>query len=391
MRFLCACTFVSLALALPVFAVYAPIPEQEQGKAWSASLRGGVSYDSNIFGAPNNEIHSWVYSVAPRLKYNQSVTNQLFVSAGYELDMDYFDNRPGSKTLFSHLLDGRAAYAFSPVTTLDLSDTYDISKNPAALLAGVPVNTDQSFKSNQFDAHLATSPLPKAGVVFKFRTINYRYDDSFLAGELDRTENLFGLEGNYAVLPELKAATEYRYQEINYDTAGGTKDKTSNFFLVGGDYALGRQYTAGVRVGVEDRDRESQRSTTAPYVELSAKYDYASRSFISAGYTYSLEEVSDVVTYTDEKVNQFFVNMQHALSALIVASGSFDFEPSVLQGRRGFNNANETTTRLGFALTYLPSKNWALTASYDYDRVSSDVKSREFTRNRTGVSATYSF
>lgn len=391
MRFFCACILVSLASALPVFAVYAPIPEQEQGKAWSASLRGGVSYDSNIFGAPSNEIHSWVYSVSPQLKYNQSVTSQLFVSAGYELDMDYFDNRPGTKTLFSHLFNGRAAYAFSPVTTFDLSDTYDISKNPSALLAGVPVNTDQSFKSNQLDAHLATSPLPKAGVLFKFRSTNYRYDGSFLAGQLDRTENLFGLEGNYAVLPEIKAAAEYRYQEINYDTAGGTKDKTSHFFLAGADYALGKQYTASFRAGFEDRSRKSQRSTTTPYAELSAKYDYADHSFVSAGYAYSLEEVSDVVTYTDEKVNQFFLNVQHALSALVIASASLDYEPSVLQGRRGFRNADETTTRLGLALTYLPTKNWALTASYDYDQVSSDVKSREFTRNRTGVNATYSF
>ncbi|HTQ29778.1 MAG TPA: outer membrane beta-barrel protein [Opitutaceae bacterium] len=391
MRFLCACIAASLFFALPVWAVYAPIPEQEQGKAFSASLRGGFSYDSNIFGAPTNEIHSWVYSVAPRLKYNQSVTDQLFVSAGYELDLDYFDNRPGTKALFSHLLDGRAAYAFSPVTTLDLSDTYDISKNPAALLAGAPVNTNQSYKSNEFDGRFQTSPLPKAGVALKFRSLNFRYDDNFLAGELDRTESLFGLEGTYAVLPEVKAAAEYRYQDIHYDTAGGTKNKGSNFFLAGADYALGKQYTASARVGFEQRHRDSQRDTTAPYAELSGKYDYADRSYVSAGYAYSLEEVSDVVTYTDEKVNQFFFNVQHAVSALIVASASLDYEPAVLEARRGFHNANEDTTRAGLALTYLPTKNWSITASYDYDRVSSDVKSRELTRHRTGLSATFSF
>lgn len=391
MRFFSACAVLCLVVSPPAFAVYAPIPEQEQGKAWSASLRGGVSYDSNIFGAPTDEIHSWVYSIAPRLKYNQSVTDQLFVSAGYELDLDYFNNRPGTKALFSHRLDGRAAYAFSPVTTLDLSDTYDISKNPAALLAGAPVNTNQSYKSNQFDGRLQTSPLPKAGVVFKFRSLNYRYDDGFLAGELDRIENLFGFEGNYAVLPELKAAAEYRYLNIHYDTAGGTKNKDSNFLLAGADYALGRQYTASIRAGFEQRHRESQRDITAPYAELSGKYDYADRSFISAGYAYSLEEASDVVTFTDEKVNQFFVNVQHAVSALVVASASLDYEPAVLEARRGFANANEDTTRAGLALTWLPTKNWSLTASYDYDRVSSDVKSRELTRHRTGLDATYSF
>ncbi len=391
MRFFCACAIAVLVSIRPAFAVYAPIPVQEQGKAWSASLLGGLAYDSNIFGAPNHEIHSWVYTVSPSLKYNQSVTEQMFVSGGYRLDMDYFDNRPGTKALFSHDLNGRLAYAFSPVTTCDVSDTYDISKNPAALLAGVPVNTNQSYKSNEFNARVATSPLPKAGVVLKFRSLDYRYDDNFLAGELDRTETLAGFEGNYAVLPEIKAAAEYRYQDIHYDTAGGTKNKDSNFFLAGADYALGRQYTASARVGLEQRHRDSQRDATAPYAELSGKYDYADRSFVSAGYAYSLQEVSDVVTFTDEKVNQFFVNVQHAVSALVVASASLDYEPAVLQGRRGFRNADEDTTRAGVALTYLPTKNWSLTASYDYDNVSSDVKSREFTRHRTGVNATYSF
>ncbi|HZP61225.1 MAG TPA: outer membrane beta-barrel protein, partial [Opitutaceae bacterium] len=390
-RFFCVCIAAALIAAVPARAVYAPIPQQEQGKALSAYLRGGLAYDSNIFGAPNHEIHSWVYSVAPRLKYNQSVTDQLFVSAGYELDMDYFDNRPGTKALFSHLLDGRAAYAFSPVTSVDLSDTYNISKNPSALLAGVPVNTNQSFKSNEFDGRLLTNPLPKAGLVLKFRSLNYRYDDNFLASELDRTESVAGLEGNYAVLPELKAAAEYRYQDIRYDTAGGTKNKNSNFFLVGADYALGKQYTASARVGAEQRHRDGQRNTTAPYAELSGKYDYAERSFVSAGYAYSLEEVSDVITFTDEKVNQFFLNLQHAVSALVIASASVDYEPAVLEARRGFRNANEDTTRAGLALTYLPTKNWTITVSYDYDRVSSDVKSRELTRHRTGLTATYSF
>ena len=40
-----------LVTALPAWAVYAPVPEQDQGKAWTVSLTGGISEDTNIFAA----------------------------------------------------------------------------------------------------------------------------------------------------------------------------------------------------------------------------------------------------------------------------------------------------------------------------------------------------
>jgi hypothetical protein len=46
---------------------------------------------------------------------------------------------------------------------------------------------------------------------------------------------------------------------------------------------------------------------------------------------------------------------------------------------------HETTTRLGFALTYVARKNFTLSATYDYDDVSSDSASRNQLRTRVGV------
>ena len=83
--------------------------------------------------------------------------------------------------------------------------------------------------------------------------------------------------------------------------------------------------------------------------------------------------------------------MQHALSALIVGSAAVTYEPSQLQSRNGRPNVDETTTRLGLAATYLASKNWQVTASYDYDNINSDDPTRSQNRERGGVSATYAF
>jgi len=376
-------------LFLPVIAraVYAPIPEQEQGKALVVTIQLSAYHDSNIFGAATGAIDSMVYSLAPRLAFNASADPQTFVSASYQPRLDYFENRPTDKSLISHEVALRVAHAFSDITNVDLTDSFHIEKNPQSLLAGIPLNTDQSYTLNEFDGRFTTAPGPKTGAVFKYRNIYYDYDDAGLGRSLDRMEHLLGIEVNYKLVPEAAVVGEYRYQAIDYRHAGSLKDKTSNFLLTGLDYSLGKQVTLSARAGAEDRRRSGERSTTAPYVEATCRYDYSDQSFVAGGYTYSLTESDDPTLFTDTKMNQFFVNVQHALSAAIVTSASVTVAPSQLQGRRGVADVRETTTRLGFAVTYVARKNLTVSATYDYDDVSSDASNRDQLRSRVGVNA----
>ncbi|MDB6128890.1 MAG: hypothetical protein JWM35_2786 [Verrucomicrobia bacterium] len=377
--------------ALPAWAVYAPIPEQEQGKEWTVNLRADVSHDDNIFGAATGAISSTVYEFAPKISFHASVTDQTFLSASYELILDHFTDRPGDKTLDSHNLNARLAHAFSAETTIDLSDDYSIAKNPESLLAGIPINTDQSYKRNEFNGRFSTSLQAKLGGSVKFRSVNYRYDNGVLATSLDRTENLYGLAGTYDIVPEMKAVGEYRHETIDYRTGGSNKDKQTDFLIGGVDYAVAKSLTASARLGYQWRHRDNERSASAPYAEFSVKHDYAPGSYVSAGYVYTYEETSNVLIYNDTRVNRFFANIQHAISPLLVASASVDYEPSVLQGRRGFSNQDETTTRVGLALSYLPTKNWTVTAHFDRDKVDSGDTSRDQKRERFGLGATYAF
>ena len=382
---------VGLCTAVPVWAVYAPIPEPEQGQELTVTVLGSVYNDSNIFGAPSGAISSMVFEVAPKIDFNASLTAQTFASAYYRAAIDHYENRPGDKTLVSHDLYARLAHAFSPVTTLDLHENYVINQNPQSLLSGVTVNTDQSYKSNEFGGKYQTALGPRLGSEVKFNTLVYRYDDASLAASIDHTENLYGLALFYDLVPELMAVGEFRHQDILYRTLGDFKDKHTNFLIGGVDYAVAKTLKARILLGHQWRDREGAESSQAPYAELSMKYDYAESSFVSAGYVYTYEETTNQALYNDTLVNRIFFNVQHALSPLLVASAAVTYEPSELQSRGGKPDVAETTTRIGLALTYTPTKNWRATASFDYDNIDSDDPSRGQNRERVGVSATYSF
>ena len=386
-----ALIFGGLMAALPLRAVYAPIPEREQGKDLTFSVKGGVAYDSNIFGSATDERGSAIVTVAPRVAYNRSLTAQTFLSAAYALTLDYFDNRPGDDLLDSHDVTARLAHAFSKVTFIDLNEMLSVSRNPESLLPGQTLNTNQSFTRNQADGRFVTAMTPKISTTLKARSIVYDYHDNDLGRSLNRMENLYGVSGDYAILPEVRGVAEFRHQDIFYRTLGERKNKTSDYVMGGVDYDVARALSVVGRLGAEWRRRKAESDTTAPYAEFSAKYTYQEASFLTAGYVYTMEETSDPLRFNDTKVHRLFANLQHSITALIVGSGSLTYEPARLQGRGGTPGIAETTWRAGAALNYLPTKNWTISIGYDYDRVRSDEPSRQLRRQRVGLNATFAF
>ena len=316
-----------------VRAVYAPVPEPEQGKDLLVTLKAGVSYDSNLFGASDNEVDSAIFNVSPRITYQRSLTDQTFFQAGYGLGLDYFVDRPGEKLLDSHDATLRLAHALSRTTTIDVFNLVAVSRNPESALPGVgtlpgqTLNPDQSFTRNQLDGRFTTPLTPKATLTAKARTIYYEYRNAALGRSLDRIENLYGVSADYAVQPQTKAVAEYRRQDVFYRKEGETKNKSSDYLMAGADYSVAKKLAVSGRLGAEWRRREAERGTTSPYAELSGKYDYTERSYVVAGYGYTLEETSDTSRFTDTMVHRIFANVKHYLTARIAVAGSATFEP----------------------------------------------------------------
>jgi hypothetical protein len=303
-------------------------------------------------------------------------------------------DRPGDKGLDSHELKARIAHTFDPQTELELSDTYQIAKNPESLLPGLStvVNTDQSYRLNQLDGRFATGFTKRTGLTFKGRGMRYNYLDAGLSRSLDRVEYLAGIAANHALLPELQGVFEYRHLIIHYDSDGETKNKLSDFLLAGADHVLNARMSLSYRLGLEFRRRSGEQDEILPYAELGYKCDYSKGSYVSAGYGYSVEETSNIELYTDMSVNRFFVNLQQSVAPKIIATCSLNYAPSRLHGRLGVRpDQKETNTKVGLALIYQAAKNWSVSLTFDYDHIVSEDVSRNLDRNRGGLSARYIF
>jgi len=375
-------------------AFYAPIPVIEQGKPLTVYLSGTNYYDTNVFGAETGKVESMVYEVAPSFIFNAGVAQQSFLSLSYKLSVDYIPDRPGSKVLPSHDIGARVAHTFSADTEFDVTDSYVISRNPESLLPGVGtvLSGDQSYRRNQLDARLNTTLTQRNGVVFKTRVSSYDYDNFSLGQELNRNEFLGGVSLEHTVSPGMKVSTEYRYQAIEYTHQADAKNKYSHFLLFGAEDAVNDRTAFTAKAGGEYRERSGDTNILAPYVELGVKRDYGRGSFVSAGYSYSLEETSTIDLFDDMAVNRFFVNCEQAITPKLTGSASVDWEPSILEGRRNVSpNRNEVNTRIGLALIYRLEQELSFSATIDIDQINSDQPGRSLSRQRYGVSAKYAF
>ena len=173
---------------------------------------------------------------------------------------------------------------------------------------------------------------------------------------------------------------------------GQTKDKQSHFFLAGFDYNPTEKYLFSVKAGLEQRNRSGAPDDETPRVEAVVRYDYGEKSFVSGGYMLAIEEISNVVLYTDIEVHRFFVNLQHSLTAKTTGSLFFNVEPSTLLGRPGLSpNRDETTQRMGAALTLQPARGWTVSGTVDVDVTDSADTFRDLDRTRFGIDLRYSF
>jgi len=405
-------------------AAYAPgLSSVQTSKPWtvSATLRG--FYDDNYTTAPSgSELFSWGYSISPSVGLNLPM-DQTYVGLNYTYGMKYYADRPDHKVDQSHLFNGVFSHTFSERYSIDVRESFVISQEPDIVdpTLATPFRSNQNNIANRvavdFNAQLTTVLSLLLGYGNNF--VDYSQDKSnvkppgssaSLSALLDRIGQLAKIEMHWQMRPTTMGILGYQFGQVNHtsneflDPPANTinadiRDARSHYVYIGAQHSFRPDLTGTVRVGGQFTDYyndPSNQNQVTPYLESSLTYNYTKGSYFQFGTRHTLNQ-TDVASYSsatnvtkDQESTTVFGELHHLITPNLTGSLLGQFQNSVFNGGPSDGDADKFLL-VGLNLTYRFNQFLSAETGLNYDRLSSDLNNRSYTRNRfyVGVTAAY--
>jgi len=256
----------------------------------------------------------------------------------------------------------------------------------------------------------------------------FRYQEDAFAAFLDRIENYGRLDLRYLVTPKTVAVVGTKSGTLSYDRnlglnqpatapnssnnpSSGLKNNDSYFVYGGFDHSFAPSLLGSLRAGAQIQEFYNYNSgyyTPAgsglgtqvnPYVDVNLKYGFTAGSSAVIGVIHKANP-SDVGGQVDPTTGVFsptlqqvstalYTSVNHAITAKLSGSLVGSFQSSEYVG--GYNGLFEDWWSVGATASYQVVRNLAVTVSYYYDLLNSQVPGRQYDRNRVffGLSASY--
>lgn len=419
----------------------------DASKPWSvsATLRG--FYDDNVGTVPNNQSlppgvsrDALGFEVSPSAALAWSV-DQTTVTLGAMYSFKHYDHIPPNATGHNDntfTFNAGLTHAFNEQISARVSDSFVIGQEPDLLRAGNTFSTFQRVSGNNIRNYgmigLDWQLTPEWGLGAGYDNAYYAYKDRgvgqvllpdglgvlyqpSLAGALNRIENRFHVEGNYALQPETKLLVGYQFTDVNYtadEIVGGLFDpflgdtrvysdqrnSREHTGYVGAEHNFSPQLKGAIRVGASYTtypNDDFTDDTWTPYVNASLRYNYAPQSYVEGGFSYD-RNATDVVgaglngtTTLDAESAVVYGSVVHSFTPQLFGSVVGQFQNSHYHGGT-FDNSDEQYYLVGLNLEYRFNQYFSAHAGYNYDHLASDGSlNRTYGRNRIyiGVTATY--
>jgi len=393
----------------------------------SAGLRG--FYDDNIFtgnnktdstgdGKPDRrKFDSFGMEVTPGIRFSVPL-EQTTISAGVTYGLRYFADRSGRK-VGNEVLNGRSYdqfvladaqlnHRFSPGYKLDLSERFSDSQDPTQALKAAGQsgqgqvlraegNNVNNLASMDFSAQLTS----EWSAVLGYRNSYFSYQSVNFSG-LNRLENLPSLGLRYQWTPTTVVSANYQFGDIGYSDSNFTyRDSRSHYAFLGVDHQLTSRASVGLRGGVQAVEWMNSRAFNAgnranainPYVDASFTYGYATSSTVQLGVRHGRNS-TDVATFLDQESTSGYASVNHQITGALRGTLSAQYQlanfvaqdPNALySGTQKADHLSENNLSLGFTLSYKVNTYLSAETAYYFDRLSSDITLREYTRNRVFV------
>jgi len=427
----------------------------DASKPWSLDLTLRGFYDSNTGTLPENTTlppgekkQSYGYEVSPSAAINWSV-EQTTLNLGFLYSLKYYENRPPGST-GSHAdqvftFTAGVDHTFSERFKARVNDSFVIGQEPDLLRAGNTFSTFQRVSGDNIrnygsigaDAQIT----PKLGAGAGYDNSYYNYNDTATgsyagkgvstdgignvipttAGALNRIENRFHLEGLYEILPETKGLIGYQFTDFDYNAnewiggnvllnallgvplvASDSRNSRENTGYLGVIHNFSPQFTGSIRAGAsytEYPNDSNAGNKTTPYVNATLRYSYAPESYVEGGFSYD-RNPTDVVglqtgtggtSFTlDSESAVVYGTVHHRLTGQLYGSVIGQYQNSKYNGG-AYNDKSDNFFLVGLQLEYRINQYFSTHVGYDFDRLSSEIPNRSFSRNRAyiGVTASY--
>ena len=285
-------------------------------------------------------------------------------------------------------------YKSSPRLTLSMADYLTYQTEPDFTIAqGLNRRGGNYFYTqDKFTANYLWSP--RFATATSYTLAGLQYDDSNVGFFSDRWENTFGNEFRFLLAPTSTLVAEYRFQIITYDHL--SRDSNTHFLLGGFDHSFDPRLNVSFRGGAEFRDYQGQGggNRTSPYFEGTLNYVVGKQTTVSWINRYAIEE-PDVLLSQSRETFRTGLSVKHDLTSHISGTLGAYYEHDDYQSVNQpgvFSPAfTEQSVDLSVTLRYAITRYLGVQVGYNFTDVSSDISSREYTRNRVwaAINATF--
>jgi len=401
-------------------------------KSWTLGLSAQGFYDDNINTAPNGpqKIGSWGSLITPSANYNQS-WDQTSLELGASYGAYYFADTKGtlsgdwSQTANVNV---GVEHTFNPRLTLDVNDNFAIFQNASQVLLGQTGRLNGNNINNIANVNLSAEISNRFSVVLGYENDLFRYQQSVYAAYLDRIENYGRFDLRYLVTPKTVAVVGTKSGNISYDRnlglnnpslvpnsttnpSSGLKNNDSYFVYGGFDHSFAPSLVGSLRAGAQIQDFYNYNlsyyqnlpvgsnlgTQVNPYVDVNLKYGFTAGSSAVIGVIHranpsdvSGQPVNGVFAPTLQQVSTaLYTSVNHAITSKLSGSLVGSFQSSQYVG--GYSGLVEDWWSVGATASYQVVRNLAVTVSYYYDLLNSQVPGRQYDRNRVffGINASY--
>ncbi len=366
-------------------ADWQPSPPGDPARQWRFSLDTDVGYDNN-FNTENpvrKSSATFVWSPTAEIKIPGEQTAGQF---RYQYTSTYFLDVGLTKPDESHVLDANVSHVFTPRLSASLTDSFRRGIEPT-LVGPLIFRERGDYTYNTIGANISFLLTSRWTLSLNQSWEHWMFDTK--SESIDNDRDGYGTTASavYQLSPRTSVGLNYNYTRTAYSFSSITnsvRDSDSQALYLSINHRFKPLVFMQASAGAQLAGFGGGGSDASPYLNLSATYNFATRSTISAGGSYNIQ-LSELAAYRSSQQLATFLALSHDLTAKCSVSLAFNyiistygnFNPVFLNG---FNpqprQVGEDSWQVNLIARYAFTPWMGLTMEYTYQDLASGFDNR---------------